>query len=339
MSAWTHSQIGQFLACLPFTGATWKRATELLGESEATYWTKVVVNPYQAEGELYVAVDKLIEYGRPGGAISCLSRILNDKQSLDKPRTVKALLSFLSSSESPYSVQRYDIIEIIKALQDDPATDPQDLFRLEWAYLPLLDGELDASPKFLENRLANDPSFFCEVIRFVYRSKKEPKSEKELTQRDKDIASSAYWLLSKWRTPPGMQPDGSLSKEHLMRWLESTKAACIESGHLEVALTHVGQVLFHCPPDPDGLWINRAVAEALNDRDTEDMRNGFSTAIFNSRGVHTVDPSGKPELELAAKYTKQAEDVENVGYQRLAVTMRSLADFYAREAKRIIGEG
>ncbi|MGI2336099.1 MAG: hypothetical protein ACRKGH_05590 [Dehalogenimonas sp.] len=338
ISAWKHSQIGRYLASLPFTMNTWKRAKELLGESEAEYWTKALVNPYQAEGELYVAVDKLIEYGRPGAAIDCLSRILNDKQPLDKPRTVKALLLFLSSNESPYSVQRYDIIKIIKALQQDLATDPEDLFRVEWAYLPFLDGELGASPKLLENRLASDPDFFCETIRLVYRSKKKPKSDKDPTERDKDIATNAYRLLHEWRTPPGIQHDGGFSEENFKRWLESVKVASKESGHIEVALTHVGHVLIYCLPSGDGLWINRTVAEALNDKDAEDMRNGFSTAIFNSRGVHSVDPTGKPEQELSAKYRRQAEEVENAGYQRLAITMRGLADNYSREATRVVDE-
>ena len=120
--------------------------------------------------------------------------------------------------------------------------------------------------------------------------------------------------------------------------LQNSKAACIESGHIEVALTHVGDVFVHCPHDLGGLWINRAAAEALNAKDAEKMRSGFSMAIFNSRGVDTVDPSGEPELELSEKYRKQAEDVENAGYQRLASTLRGLADSYANEARRIIDE-
>ncbi|MDP2976098.1 MAG: hypothetical protein Q8N45_07795, partial [Anaerolineales bacterium] len=147
----------------------------------------------------------------------------------------------------------YYIIDIIKALQDDRDTNPDDLFKVEWAYLQLLERGRRVSPKLLENRLATDPSFFCEVIRLVYRSKKEPKSEKEYTEQQKAFAINAYHLLREWQTPPGIQPDGGFSKEHLRLWLESVKAACIESGHIEVALTHVGHILFHCPPDPDGL--------------------------------------------------------------------------------------
>ncbi len=107
-----------------------------------------------------------------------------------------------------------------------------------------------------------------------------------------------------------------------------------------MALSHIGNVLIHCPPDSDGLWINRAVAEALNgkDKDADKIRNGFRRGILNSRGAHWVDPTGKPEKELAAKYRQQAEDVENVGFQRFAITLRGIADDYDQEAKQIVEE-
>ena len=68
------------------------------------------------------------------------------------------------------------------------------------------------------------------------------------------------------------------------------------------------------------------------------MRNGFSTGTYNSRGMHSMDPTGKPERELAEQYRQKAEDVENAGYQRLAVTLRKLADSYDRDAERIIAD-
>jgi len=109
----------------------------------------------------------------------------------------------------------------------------------------------------------------------------------------------------------------------------------METGHLEVALIKVGEALIYVPADEDGLWINKTVAGAMNGRDSEDMRNGFTTALFNSRGVHTVDPSGKPETDLAEKYEKKAEDVENAGFHRLAVTLRGLSESYNRQAERV----
>ena len=51
-----------------------------------------------------------------------------------------------------------------------------------------------------------------------------------------------------------------------------------------------------------------------------------------------MDPTGKPEKELAAKYKQQASDVESQGYQRLAATLRDVAESYDREAARVVDE-
>jgi hypothetical protein len=78
-----------------------------------------------------------------------------------------------------------------------------------------------------------------------------------------------------------------------------------------VALAHIGRVLFYSPKDNNtGLWINRTVADALNARDADRMRNGFRISVINTRGIHWVDPTGKPERELAEHFRNKAEDVE-----------------------------
>jgi len=51
-----------------------------------------------------------------------------------------------------------------------------------------------------------------------------------------------------------------------------------------------------------------------------------------------VDPTGKPEFELAEIYRKRANETENDGYQRFAVTLRQIAESYEDEARRIIEE-
>jgi hypothetical protein len=338
LTGWTHAQIGQFLACLPFTEETWRRSNALLGNSEAEYWSRTPVYPYQLDGELGLAIEKLIEHSRPNAAINCLSSMIHNKLPLDKALSIKALLSAVSSSEPSYSRDVYDIIEVIKALQDDPCTNFDDLFHIEWAYLSLLERHNDASPITLENRLALDPDFFCQVIRLVYRSRKIDKTEKELSEQEKAIATNAWRLLHEWRSPPGLQPDGTFSGDQFNQWLTEIQQICSESGHLEVALTHIGNVLIHCPPDTKGLWIDRTAAEALNRKDSEKMRSGYRLGVVNSRGAHWVDPTGNPERELALKYRQQAEDVENDGYQRFAVTLRGIAESYDREAEQIVNE-
>jgi hypothetical protein len=100
----------------------------------------------------------------------------------------------------------------------------------------------------------------------------------------------------------------------------------------------IGEVLLYCPPDPQGFWIARSAASALNARDAKEMRSGFRTEVFNSRGVHWVDPTGKPERDLAAQWRGKADALENSGFARFSATLRELSDSYDREAERIIDE-
>ena len=334
-SHWTPGEIAQLLASLPFTKDAWQRSVLLLGESESAYWTKTAANPFEADGSVEAAVEKLIAHGRPGAAIRCLHRMVLDEEPLDSGTAVRALLEAVGSPESVNCMDAHEMVEVIKVLQNDPAANADDLQRVEWAYLPLLHDHMDALPTTLERRLATEPGFFCDLIRVVFRSKNEERPTEEPTEERKRIAANAYRLLSKWRIPPGSRDGAEFDGDALGAWIEAVKRECAETGHLEIAMTMVGRVLMNVPRDPDGLWIHRSAAAALNAEDGGDMREGLRTQIYNSRGVHWVDPTGKPERELAATYREHAEAVDLAGYPRLSATVRDLVDTYDREAERV----
>jgi len=335
-SNWSLEQQCQLLLNLPFGAETWRRATEWLGNVENEYWKKVQVNPYQTESDLLPVIDKLLEVARPQAAIDCLYCRMHTKQPLDSGRTIRALLDGVSIKEPVNTVDSYHVTELIKALQNDFATDQNELFKVEWAYLPLLDQHQDAKPKLIEKRLATQPEFFCEVIRLIYRSKHDEKQDENPDERRQAIATNAWRLLHEWKHPPGLQEDGSFSASDFETWLASVKQQSSETGHLEVAMIKVGEVLLYCPPDPQGLWIVQSVAKALNARDADEMRNGFRTEVFNSRGVHWVDPTGKPERELAEQWCEKADAIENAGFTRFAAVLQELANSYERDAERVI---
>ena len=331
---WSPEQIGQLLASLPFTSETWERSTRLLGKDEVQYWTRASANPYEPKDGITLAIDRLIEYGRPLAAIECISRLLQDKLPIENAQAVRALLAAVSSAENVMTMDRYHVIEIIKTLQNDPSTNQEDLFKVEWAYLPLFETEETAAPKLLGQSMADNPDFFCDVIRTAFRSNKQGHPAKELNEQERSIATNAYRLLNEWQTPPGSQKSGSFDGDALKAWLNKVKASCAKSGHLEIALSMVGHVLTYSPADPTGLWIHRSVAEVLNEKDAGGIRSGFQVQLFNSRGLHWIDPTGKPERELAQKYRTRADEVEAGGYFRLAGTLRALAADYDQEANR-----
>jgi hypothetical protein len=331
---WTSSQKAQFLAYLPFTSETWMRAPVLLGAEESLYWSKVSANPFQSEAGLELAIDRLLQNGRVHEAVLCFERMIHDKQPLDNQQAIRTLYAVLESPGNVITHDAYAIVDIIKTLQEIPKTEVEEISNIEWAFLPLLDEQYEASPKLLGRKLADEPNFFCEVIRLIFRSKNGEKTKEARSEQQTLIATNGYRLLQSWRTPPGSQEGQPFNGDLLNEWLAVVKTNCAETGHLEVALQRVGNVLFYSPPDPDGLWLHHSVASVLNARDADDIRTGFQSEIFNSRGVFWVDPQGKPERELAKKYRGQADEVEVHGYHRLATALREVAASYDRQAER-----
>ena len=299
-----------------------------LVEGQGEYWSEANVNTYNADEELNTGIEKLIEHKRPRAAIYCLSRRLHKKQPTGPSLCVRALISVLSSAEQPYFDEGFFIVEIIKFLQESSEISSDDIFQIEWIYLSLLDRFHDATPKSLEKRLADDPEFFCYVIGLLYRSNKTDAEQDKPSKDSETLANKAWQLLNEWRIPPGTTDEGDFDGDKFKNWVRRVKEISTESGHLEVALTHIGQVLIHCPEDTDGLWINRAVAEELNAQDAEIMREGYEIAWFNSRGPYHTDPTGNQERELADKFRQKADDVEDAGFWRLAACLKNLAKRY-----------
>lgn len=330
---WTNEQKATFFGFLPFGDESWRRADAALGNDAALYWKKVNVRPYGFQPNLIEAVEKLLNYDRPRAALACLNSLIYHKVDFAPELAVRGLLDGLSKDEPPVGLGQYELTEIIKWLQANPASNPDALFQIEWSYLPLLDHEFGGTPKTLEDRLASSPAFFCEVLGIVFRSDNDDDKDRQVSDADKKVAENAYRLLRAWRTVPGQSPDGSLDSVAFAKWLEEVKRRTKESGHYRIGLDQIGKVLAYSPPDPGGLWIHRSIAEALNAKDASELRSGFTCELFNMRGVHGFS-AGKEELEIASRYHGRANSLEEEGFVRFATAMRDLAKGYERDAER-----
>lgn len=333
--AWSPEHQSKFLTLLPFEEQIWERvSSHLTASHEELYWKNAKVNPYGPDRDLTIAIEKLLEYGREGAAVMCAARTADDKLRFDESLATRALLAVLGSERGIKELDNYQTVELIKHLQESRTADKDALFRIEWNFLPWLDRFSSGSPVTLEKRLASDPAFFAEAIGLVFRSKNASEDDcGEPEEHKKHLALNAYKLLTEWKRCPGTQDDGSFSVEAFNAWLNEARRLTEESGHAEVAQIQIGHVLTCAPPDPDGLWIHNAVAAALNFRDTGEMRSGFTTQLFNDRGVHGFT-HGQEERELASDNRKRAEALDSKGYTRFATAMREFAEQYERQAER-----
>jgi hypothetical protein len=338
VSEWSPAQIGAFLSYLPFTRDTWDRVSFLLSDKQGEYWTKTSANPFATKDGLHIAVDRLVEARRPHAAVTCLYRMVHAKLPVDPQQIVRTLIAGIGSGQATQSMGVHETVEVIKALQEHPESKADDVFRVEWAYLSLLDKHSGTAPRLIWHRLCSDPAFFCTVVRTVFRPRGNDSAREEVSEEQRTIAAHGYKLLREWRTPPGFREDGEYDGEALDKWLSEVTEICKKSGHLEIAMETVGHTLVGAPKDPDGLWIHGSAASVLNARDAEHLRKGFEIQLYNSRGTHAVDPSGNAEREIARGYRTKAEEVEQAGFHRLATTLRDLATTYDREAERVSSE-
>lgn len=330
---WNTNQLSSLLAFLPFNSDTWSRVAILLGEDESLYWEKANTNPHDETNNIELGIEKLIQFMRPIEAIRCFSALKAQQKELKPDLIIRTLNAILKEEFNLTQLDQYTIIELIKDLQNNPTTKIEDIYLIEWKFLPVLDKTYGASPKFLWQRLSDEPNFFCEIIQTIFRSKNEPEIIEEHSEEKKKIIINSYNLLKNWETPPGLQKDGSFDVVALSDWLNFVKEETSKSGHLDIAMISLGEVLIHAPPDLDGFWIHHSVAKILNGDDADKIRKGFETGIFNSRGV-IKGTRGEEERKLEEEYREKAEDVESQGYYRFAVTLRDISDMFREEAER-----
>ncbi|RWD45169.1 MAG: hypothetical protein EOS25_13320 [Mesorhizobium sp.] len=335
LDTWNPRSIAQVLVGLPFKMRTWQLVEELLPSSGKLYWKTVAVQPIDDDDALHFVVQHLLDNGRPISAIDAIHMFLFRHKRIDVDDACRALLAVGQGSEKPSQLDGYEIESIIKYLQESTQTDPARLQAVEWAYLELLERPgCQTFPRALEQHLADKPDFFLQVISSAYRAEGAP--AKEPSETEKRVALNAYRVLSGWRIPPGQAEDGGFDGNRFEQWIKVAVSSARKSGHLGVAMQQLGSVLRNVPADADGFWIDRKVAEALNDADLDQLRSGYRIGLFNSRGVHWVDPSGSPERELSQKYSEKAEQAELAGYVRLAACLRGLSKEYDAHADMIV---
>lgn len=333
---WTRSQTVIFLICLPFIKDTWMRVSVWLDIQENEYWQRVIFNPYRDEDQLIYAVERFLKCDRPYSALDCIYAMHLSKHQIPTDLCISALLAGSSSREQLKDT--YTITELVKVLRDIPDIDEDKMIQIECMYLQLFDGETAGRAETMEYKLASDPEFFCEILRILYRSRKKDAKAKESSKHSKMTVENAWRLLQYWHITPGQKKNGSFDDNQFEEWITHVKRICNETGHIDIAMQTVGQVLIHTPADTSGLWINKTVARILNDQDHNQTRRGYSIGVANSRGAHWIDPAGTPEKELSVQYHQKAEEVENAGYHRFAITLRNIAKSYDAEAEEIISE-
>ena len=332
---WTPAQQGAFLSALPAAPGIWDLATTLGEETDREYWQRAHPYGLPDRGEALVrAARKLVEYSRPHEALELLDVYADDIPSGPPPDFVAEVLEQAARTPWPargYTTLSYHVGRHLDRLLDS-GFDESRLAKIEWMYLPLF--RYDHRPAgVLHRALAADPTFFAEIVSIVYRAEGEEPGE--LSESELSRARTARELLDSWRSVPGTQDDGALDGEALRNWVGEARRLLQERGRVGIGDHCIGQVLRYGPGPQGDEWPGEWIREVIEEVGSDELEDGFVTAVYNSRGVTSrgLLDGGQQERALAATYRRYASSIE-IAWPRTAAMLRRIAQSYQHDAER-----
>lgn len=298
---------------------------------EAEYW-KIANVPYgygedKAE-ELKLVVKKFVEYKRYVAAVNIAGR--SKAKGVFTAQDIYNLLKLAGTENSigMETIDDYAVQQLVGWLQEQDEISLEMKSDIEFIYLPMLDKYSQVHPHALHTRLSNDPDYFCSLIELCYKKRSEEKSNRELS---KGLSERLFQILFEYKVTPGIDWNGEFHEDVFKKWMASVKAWSKENDRYAVTMHTVGAGFAYAELD-DEKMPRKVIMEELNKVENEEIRRGYVIGISNKRGMHTIEPDGKPEKELAADYEERAKIAEERGYSRYSNTLREIANQYNREA-------
>jgi hypothetical protein len=329
--------VNLFLA-LPQNRIVWNFLEKFDVQIQEEYWRKVQPRFFDSspKDKIY-ALEKLMNVKRHFTALHTAAMFAKDLP----PKLIAELLgkAALEKSIDDFRVvSPWDIEQLFEILDQSEEIEKNEIAKLEWLYLPILASVgSERPPQMLHQRLSNDPEFFAEVIRWIYKPKSEGSKEEEDLPKEleEQRAHLAWELLNTWKIIPGSDSSGRIDYQKLKSWIEKARDLCKKLGRLEVCDSHIGQVLAWSIPDENGNWPPEEVCKVIEEIQSKELERGFSTGVYNKRGIVTKSPfeGGEQERKLAEKYRKYADKC-SIQFHRTASVLKKIAETYEFEAKQ-----
>jgi len=335
---WDSIKVIDLFLALPQNRQIWNLLEKFKMQIQKEYWKRIQPRFFNlpSEDKIY-ALQKLMYVKRHFTALDTAAMFAKEIP----PKLITELLEkavLERSSDDFHVVSPWGIEQLFKILDQSDEIEKDKIARLEWLYLPILARVGSGRPpRLLHQQLSNEPEFFAEVIKWVYKPKSESNKEGEDLPRElkEHRAHLAWELLHTWKTIPGSDSSAKIDYQKLKSWVEKAREICEKLDRLEVCDIHIGQVLAYSPPNEDGNWPREEVCRIIEEIASKNLEKGFSIGIINKRGTVTKSPfsGGQQERELAKQYRKYA-DKWNVSFPQIASILRKIGEHYEFKARQ-----
>lgn len=334
-----HSEdIADLFSLIPISAETIGYVSKVLKHDERLFWEKskgACDQCFTDEQTVKLLASKLMRFGRSRFLIYHL-QVWKEYVSIFSQDELFQMLE-QSATENIDSFDDHAIRTILIYLQQLDNVDKGRLAKVESIYITIFTGVGKFFPRGLTFILNNYPIEYCNFIEILYKRHHEGKDSQRMKQYSESEITQAHYILYTVHVVPGTDWNGVFHEEICRRWIEDAEKWAKENDRYEVTMINIGQGLSYAEKNEKGL-PNAVILDILNTTKNEFMRNGYSTGLYNQRGVHWVNCEGKAELFLSEKYSQQAEYLEKEGYARVAEIYNNLAINYRHEAERIRDE-
>jgi hypothetical protein len=316
----------------------WDFVASLTEEIQNEYWNNVNPQFYHlTDDEKASGIEMLMTHKRFFSAIGIASHFANALPSILLSEILRKAVTEEASETVRFS--GYEIERVFEELDKREDIEKSTLIQLEWLYLEIFDSYgTRRNPKILEDELSNNPEFFIELLKWIYIPQDKILLEKEregiLDETIQSRAKQAYHLLHSWKKIPGMQEDSSIDEVVLNEWITKARTLAEAASRLDIADSEIGKVLAQYPENIRE-WPQEKIFKVIEKINTDSLKSGYSTAMFNKRGSSTrgVFDGGDIEREKAAYFERLTNDIRNK-YPNVAEIFKRMQQGYLSDAKR-----
>lgn len=300
------------------------------------YWMQVIPHCffYDSIDDLEFYIKKLIDCERFISALNiCYHNIENMPSDkivliLEKLITTEPEKSgYLDNNELDkvfdHMEQRYDIEDEIK-------------IKLQWYYIDILCGSLNSKQRFIHKMMSREPYFFIYIIKMLYKTEDciDDKNIED-AERKRDLAKKAFTLLRTWKTIPGLNEENEIDDVKINYWINLVREEGGKSGILGVIDSYIGHILANCEREKDVQWPPIIICEIIEKIRTVEIKNGFSTELYNIFGMTTRSPfdGGLIENKRSEYYKSIADSCSNI-YPFVASIFYEISKLYLDMASK-----
>lgn len=316
--------------------ALWSFVEKQNENIQILYWRKTygcLYGPYRKDIDYQIY--KLVGAGR---AIYALSRCWIYADKLETSLLQLILRNVLDSKpDSNGSLDHLAVEKIIDVLHQRLDSDKDLLFQMEWVFLPILVRKSDhSSLSLIYKRMSDDPSFFVELLTYLYRADREDEDVEKsdiVDESKRSNAKRAFQLFCYWRKIPYVSDDGTVDAQSLSRWVQEVLRISSEKKRTKAAYIQLGKMFSYYK---EGSESDEKLFAIMENIDNDDFFNNYRVGLYNKRGYTVRGPYDGGEIERGKEsFFKNLNMRYKKKFPKVAKVFEKLAKEYSEMSKRM----